>query len=593
MAASDGAGSGCYHCGSVLPADHVYATLESHRRAFCCDGCAAAAEWIIHADLGNYYQLRSEAAARVGVEPIDLAIWDRPEILQEHAHPIEGGFEITLLTDGMRCAACAWLIGRAISRETGVLNIVANAVTGRIRIAWDDKRTSLSQVLFTLVKLGYRPYLATGEARERERRSESRRWMLRLGIAALGTMQAMMLTESLYLDFNNEMPTATRDFFRWITFIVATPVVFYSGWPFLSGFFRELRQRHLGMDTLIASSTLLAYFASLYETVRGGTHVWYDAAVMFVFFLLTARMLEQRARNTATAQVDALARARPAFAIRELVSGERETVPLSLLGVGDIVCIPVGDNVPADGRLLDGEAIFEEALLTGESHPIRKTTGAQVYAGAVCRERPARIQVTDIGSTTRLSQLTRLVDQAQSHRPRIARVVDKIGSRFVVSLAMAAILVFWFWHAYMPERAIEVTLSLLIISCPCALSLSVPAALTAAHGTLAKLGVLATRPNALDTLSKATDIVFDKTGTLSNARPVLDEVQIVSELDQKTVLAIAAALERDSGHPIAMAFADIPSDFSAENVEVVTGQGIQGIVAGRCWRLGQARFAAG
>src|SRR5690606_6283555 len=208
---------------------------------------------------------------------------------------------------------------------------------------------------------------------------ERHRWLLRLGIAGLGMFQAMMMAEALYLDFDNTMPVATRDFFRWLTFLLSAPVVFYSGWPFLAGAARELRERRLGMDFLIASSTLLAYLASLVETIRGGEHVWYDAAVMFVFLLLAARMLEQRARNVASAQVDALARARPAFATRELADGLRETIPLAALAAGDVACVAAGEAVPADGVLLaDGdcaEAWFEEALLTGESAPVRRSAG--------------------------------------------------------------------------------------------------------------------------------------------------------------------------------------------------------------------------
>ena len=583
----------CYHCGEPLPDLPVRQHWEGAEQAFCCQGCAAAAEWIRHSDLGDYYQLRSAAAMRVGTEPQDLSIWDRDELLDEHSHRIEGGREIIRLTDGMRCAACAWLIDRALAREDGVLDSTANAVTGRIRIAWDPQRAALSQLLQRLSLLGYRPYLASGEASERARQSERRRWLLRLGIAGLGAFQAMMLAEALYLDTHNTMPVPTRDFFRWITFLVSTPVVFYSGWPFLIGAWRELRNRHLGMDTLIASSTLLAYFASLVETIRGGPHVWYDAAVMFVFLLLAARMLEQRARNIATAQVDALARARPAFATRERKDGERESVPLTALQVDDIVRVAAGESVPADGVLLDARAMFEEALLTGESSPVDKAVGAAVYAGTICREYPARLRVTEVGSATRLSQLARLVDQAQAHRPPIAQVADRIGSRFVAGLLLCAVAVYAFWHFHHPERAFEVTLALLVISCPCALSLSVPAALAAAHGTLAKLGVLATRPDALETLSKATDIVFDKTGTLSDARPGLGSVEVFGDLDEHQALAIAAALERDSGHPIAAAFANATQvDQQAQQVQTVTGRGVQGQVQGVQWHLGRADFAA-
>ena len=349
-------------------------------------------------------------------------------------------------------------------------------------------------------------------------------------------------------------------------------------------------------STAAACAALLRRDLVLVWRRRGDalTPLLFALSILFVFLLLAARMLEQRARNIATAQVDALARARPAFATRERADGERESVPLTALQIDDIVRVAAGESVPADGVLLDTQAMLEEALLTGESSPVSKAVGAPVYAGTICREHPARLRVTEVGSATRLSQLARLVDQAQAHRPPIAQVADRIGSRFVAGLLLCAVAVYVFWHFHQPERAFEVTLALLVISCPCALSLSVPAALAAAHGALARLGVLATRPDALETLSKATDIVFDKTGTLSDAQPGLGSVEVFGDLQARDALAIAAALERDSGHPIAAAFAVAArADQQAQQVETVTGRGVQGRLAGVHWYLGRADFAAG
>lgn len=583
----------CFHCGEPLPPRPATATIDDRPRDFCCEGCAGAAQWIRDADLGDYYELRSAPAGQVGVEPMDFSAWDRDDLLHGHVHAVEGGREITVLTDGMRCAACAWLVDRALRREAGVLDISANAVTGRIRIAWDPARVVLSALLERIAALGYRPYLSGGEAGEQARRAERNRWLLRLGLAGLGAMQAMMFAEALYLDFNNEMPVATRDFFRWVTLLVSTPVVFWAGWPFIAGMLRELRGRRLGMDTLVASATLLAYGASLVETLRGGTHVWFDAAVMFVFFLLAARMLEQRARNIASAQVDALARARPVIAIRELADGSREAVPVAALRVDDVVRIAAGDVLPADGNLLDGEASFEEALLTGESTPVRKQAGAEVFAGTVCREHPARVHVRRVGADTRLSQLARLVEHAQAHRPPLARLADRIAGHFVVALLLAALLVWLGWRIHDPSRAFEVTLALLVISCPCALSMSVPAALAVAHGALARIGVLALRPDALETLVEVTDVVFDKTGTLSDGRPQRAAVDAIDGFDPQAALRIAAALERDSGHPLAHVFADVDDPPQASGVRAVPGAGIEGVVDGVAWRLGHAGFACG
>ena len=215
----------CHHCGEPLATPPVLQARDGVVQAYCCHGCAAAAEWIAGAELEGYYRLRSAGGTRVGDELPDLAVWDRADVQAEHSRPVEGGREITLLTDGMRCAACAWLIDRALRREPGVLDCGANAVTGRIHISWDPARTALSAPLQRLAMLGYRPYLAGSVEAERERTRERRRWLLRLGVAGLGTLQAMMLAEALYLDFDSTMPVATRDFFRWLTFLLSTPVV--------------------------------------------------------------------------------------------------------------------------------------------------------------------------------------------------------------------------------------------------------------------------------------------------------------------------------------------------------------------------------
>lgn len=584
---------GCYHCGEALPLRPSPLIVDGQMQLFCCDGCAGAAQWIRDAHLEDYYRLRSDNAGKVDVDGVDFTLWDRDDLLRDHVHSVDGGLEITVLSDGMRCAACAWLVDRALRREPGVIEAGANAVTGRIRISWDPAHTKLSTLLRRISSLGYRPFLGSGEAREQARRAERKRWLIRLGIAGLGATQAMMFAEALYLDTRGEMSVATRDFFRWIALLVSLPVVFYSGWPFIAGMLRELRGYRLGMDTLIASATLLAFGASVVETIRGGPHVWYDAAVMFVFLLLAARMIEQRARNIASAQVDALARARPAVATRELADGSREAVPLAALQIGDIACVSIGDAVPADGVLLDSDASFEEALLTGESNPVHRKTGEPVFAGTICRDRPARIAVREVGTGTRLSQLARLVEQAQAHRPPLARLADRIAGWFVGGLLLVAVAVYIGWRLHDPSRAFEVTLALLVISCPCALSLAIPAALATAHGALARLGVLAVRPDALDTLARVTDVVFDKTGTLSDGCPVLAEVEAFDGFDSSQALRIAAALERDSGHPLARAFASIEDLPLASQVRTLPGAGIEGVVAGTRWKLGHAAFVGG
>lgn len=581
----------CFHCGEALPALPVRVDLDGAPRSLCCEGCAAAASWIRDAGLGDYYRLRQVQGPRIAAEPQDFAAWDRDDVQAGHAIAVEGGREITVVVEGLRCAACAWLVDRALSREPGVASVVANAVTGRVRIAWDPARTLLSTVLARLAALGYRPHLARGEAAERERRRERNRLIGRLGVAALGATQAMMFAEALYLDTAGEMSLATRDFFRWITFLVATPVVFYSGWPFLAGMVTELRQRRPGMDTLVGSSVLLAYVASLVETLRGGAQVWFDAAVMFVLFLLAARFLELMARRQASARLDTLARAQPALAWRVTKTG-REQVPVAALSPGDRVHVVAGDVVPADGELLDAAASVDESLLTGESVPVAKHPGDPLYAGSLCRETAATLRVQRTGSDTRLSQLARTVERAQSQRPRLARLADAVATRFVTALFLVAVAVFAYWYGADPGRAFEIALAVLIVSCPCALALAVPAALASANGALSRRGVLVLGADALDRLAEVDTALLDKTGTLTTGRPQLLAATALDGGDAETWRRVAAALEHGARHPFAAAF-DVDGIAPATTVRCVPGQGIEGHVDGNRWRLGQAGFASG
>ena len=582
----------CFHCGEPVDSRASFQEqVGGATRAFCCGGCAAAARWIRDAQLGDYYRLRDAAGSRVDEDAIDYRAWDREDVVAGYVHPCPGGREIVLLTDGMHCAACAWLIDRALRREAGVLDTGANAMTGRVRIAWDPARTQLSRVLARMAALGYRPYLAAGNAVERERQRESRQWLLRIGIAGLGAMQAMMFAEALYLDTAGEMSGATRDFFRWLALLASTPVVFYSGWPFLAGMARELRQRRMGMDTLVSLSVLLAYFASVFQTLRGGEHVWYDAAVMFVFLLLCARMLEQRVRRLAVAQVDALARARPALAVRES-DGQAQQVPIAQLQAGDVIRVAPGETLPADAVLLDAEGAFDEALLNGESTALHRVAGDAVYAGSLCHERPVRLRVTGTGSHTRLAELARLAEQAQTRPLRLARLGDRIAAVFVPVLIACAIATYAWWRVHDPSRAFEVALAVLVVSCPCALSLAIPAALAVAQGALSRIGVLPMHGDAIDTLARADVVVFDKTGTLGDGRPEVDAVETFDDMAKERALQCAAALERHSRHPLARAFAAVDASVQASEVQETAGQGIEGSIDGRRLRLGRRDFVA-
>jgi Cu2+-exporting ATPase len=571
----------CAHCGEPVPGE---------AGQYCCAGCAAAAGWIHDAGLSDYYRLRSEAGNRIAAEPVQLQAWDREDVQRGHVLVDGGEREIRLAVEGMRCAACAWLIDRALATGAGVVEVAANAATGRLRLRWRVGETSLSALLQRLHALGYRAFLAGDGARAQARRRERNALLLRLGVAALLGMQAMMFAEAAWLDGSGQMPLPTRDLFRWLTMLLTAPVVFWCGMPILSGMRRELVLRAPGMDCLAGASILLAWGASAVETMRGGAQVWFDAAAMFVLFLLLSRLLERFARERANARVELLARAQPELAWRR-VGAAWAQVPASELQVGDEVRVAADTALPADGELLELHGEFDESLLSGESAPVARRRGERVHAGSIARCAGARLRVTAVGAGTRLAQLQQLVEQAQAQRPALARAADRAARVFVLAMFAIALATFFAWLPRGAGVAFPIALAVLVAACPCALALAVPATLSAAAEALARRGVLAPGVDAIERLGRIDTVLFDKTGTLSLGVPRLASAEVFAGTREQA-LALAAGLEQDSRHPIARAFPGQDEALVLREWRAQPGFGVEGQHGDARYRLGRGDFAA-
>jgi Cu2+-exporting ATPase len=580
-------GGTCFHCGEALPATGTRWSLrDGASRPFCCAGCEAAAELIDQCGLGDYYRVRSASPPPEKTGGVDLASWDVSGAVDVATLKEGDGRSLTILIDGMRCAACAWLIEEVLKREGGFDTVEVNATTSRVRLAWRGEARTLSSRLSPLLALGYLPLLPNRDVAAGETTAR-RRALKKLVVAGLGMMQAMMFAEALYFGDDGSMDLATRDLFRWLGLLVSAPVIAYAGADFFRGALLEWRWRRLGMDFLVSTTVLLAYLASFIETLRGGPAVYFDSAVMFIFLLLATRHLEQAARVRANSAVDVLARARPEVARRVDADGSVSAVPASALKAGDVIRTKVGEAVAADGVLVGASGSFSEALLTGESRAVAKVAGDTVWAGSHAAAATVDVRVTATGAATRVAEILRLVERAQSERPRVARVADLIASRFIVGLLLAVVFValYWTWHD--ASRVLPIVLAVLAVTCPCALSLAVPASQAAAHARLAGLGVLVVRPDVLEQLPQVDVFVFDKTGTLTEDAMSLARVEVLrgSEVD---ALRIAAALERESTHPIARAFDGLGDEaIGAGAVRVVPGFGIEGVVAGAEYRIGR------
>ncbi|WP_421252699.1 heavy metal translocating P-type ATPase [Aeromonas jandaei] len=591
----------CFHCGEPVPANSGYSLeIKGIVRPMCCPGCQAVAETIMECGLASYYDHRTAPGIKGELVPEELAAlthYDLAEVQQEFVTDSGTGRETTreiqLTVEGLTCAACAWLIERHLMTLSGLRYINVNTTTHRARIKWDPAQLSLSDILKGFAKIGYRAYPFQTHQQEALYAKEVRSYMFRLALAGLGSMQVMMCAVALYMDLFISVEDEFMVYFKWISLLLSTPIMIYSAQPFYINAWRSLKQGHLSMDVSVSLALIGAFIASMWATVFNTGEVYYDSITMFVFFLLLGRFLELRARRKASESSSNLARLVPIMATLIDQDGERE-VAAKTLQVGDRVRVLAGATLPADGVIVAGEASLNEAMLTGEQLPLFKQCGDLVYAGTINTDAPLQIRVTHRIEESRISQIMRLQDHALDDKPAIAQMADQLSRHFILVLLIIAAAVWTFWHFHQPEQAFWIALAVLVATCPCALSLATPTALTSATANLTRNGILLRRGHVLDILTKANRIVMDKTGTLTTGEIRLSATTALGTLDADRCLSIARALEAQSEHPIARAFR-LPADEvallpQASEITPVIGHGITGLVDGVRYRIGSASW---
>ncbi|HSW33263.1 MAG TPA: heavy metal translocating P-type ATPase, partial [Steroidobacteraceae bacterium] len=590
------AGTPCFHCGEPIPRGvEVRARIAGRDEPVCCHGCRAVAEFITGAGLGDYYRYRDTTSTRADETPRPdrWAAYDRPELVERltRAEP-NGARSITVLLEGLRCAACSWLADKALSLQSGVLDVSVNPATARARLVWDPAKVRLGDLLRVLEHVGLRPHPLAGEPSEQLALLERRSALKRLAVAGFGNMQVMMFAVPLYFGDAGGMDPAMREYMRLVSMLVSIPVALYAGWPFYQGAWHALRARSISMDVPVSLGIVLAFVASVWNALRGQGEVYFDSVTMFVFFLGLGRYIEMIARHRAGSVADALARLAPVTA-RRLRNGQAEDVQAVELAVGDELLVRSGEVFAADGVVVDGEGRVDESMLTGESAAIAKPPGAHVHQGTQNLAAPLKVRVAAVAGNTVLSGIVALLERAQAERPRLAKAADRAAAWFLSRILVGAAIVFAVWWYVDPSRAFSATLAVLVVTCPCALSLATPTALAAATAALARRGVLVAHTDAIEALSKATHVLWDKTGTLTKGLVRVEEVRPLAGLSAAQALAWAGALEQMSEHPIGRAFlASGQPAAAASGVEVHAGRGLEGRVEGRLLRIGTRAFAA-
>jgi len=591
----------CYHCGNPVPARAPWSiTLDDTRHPLCCPGCEAVAHAIVDGGLASYYRFRTELPERPddrdAARAETWAVFDDPGLQRQFVHPEgddSGRVHATLAVDGITCAACAWLIEHRLNGLEGIAASAVNLTHHRVRVSWDPSRVTLSRILAEMAAIGYQAQPWEPDEAQARLQREERMTVRRLIVAAVGMAQVMMFSIPIYVAGPGEISEDFLALFHWLSFALATPVVFFSALPFFRNALRDMRTRVLGMDVPVSLAIGGAYLASGYAVISGKGEVYFDSVAMFTFFLLFGRYVEARARRRSGHTGNALAGALPPSAIRLTDAGEERILPAGELAADDRVLVKPGHTVPADGVVEEGESSLDESMLTGEYLPVTRRVGDTVTGGSHNMESPLVLRVTHAGRDSRVSGIVDLTDRAFASRPRLAQMAARMAHLFVLRLLFVALGVAIVWWFIDPSRVLWVTLSVLVVTCPCALALATPTALTAGHGQLRRRGVLVTRADAIEALSQVDRVILDKTGTLTTGRMSLVETRPLGGLDAASARVLAAALEARSEHPIARAFHPFrDAGRHAEQVTSRPGKGLEGRLDGRAWRLGRADFAA-
>ncbi len=590
----------CFHCGlPVPPGSTFHSHVLGEDRPMCCPGCQAVADAIVDNGMEDYYRYRTEPGARPADDVSrmleELSVFDRPEMQKSFVANREGDTrEASLILEGIVCSACVWLTERHVRQLPGVISFSVNFSTHRAQVSWDNRQIKLSEILHAIAAIGYRAHPYDPNRQDRVFKRERHILMQRLAVAGLVYLQVMMISMALYFGDYLGINDQLRYFFWWMSLILSTPIVLYSGQAFFKPAWRDLKQKQVGMDLPVSLSIILAYAGSAWAVVTNSGHIYFDSVTMFIALLLGGRLLELSARHKAGEMSESLTRLVPAVAHRIEPDGSVLAIPAFDLVEGDRVLIRPGDAVPADGVVFEGESSVNAAMLTGESVPESKYPGAELVAGTINTESPLVMTVQKVGQDTLVSSIVRLIDRAQSQKPKISELADRFARKFVFALLGITVVVTAIWLWIDPSKAFWVAVSILAITCPCSISLATPSAIAVAVGRMTRAGLLVTRGYALEGLAHATHVVFDKTGTLTDGQLAVQRIEPTSSFSPDELLLWAGSLEQQTEHPVGRAIV-LAAKRGRELLPVTDvknhpGRGMTGVVAGHRIAVGNQRL---
>lgn len=548
----------CFHCGlPVEPAARLESSIQGTLRPFCCSGCMLVCQTIHDSGLAGFYDKlkSSDMLAPPPATARDLEQYDLEDVQADFVTTHDNISEATLLVEGIHCAACVWLIEHALKGEPGVKLCEVNLAHHRLRLCWDQSQVKLSVLLKRLAQIGYSAVPYNADAAEGAAVKRQRTLLYRMAFAGFGVMNSMWIAIALFAGaLSSSIDPEHVQFFRWVSFALCTPVLFYSGWDIIKGAVRGLMRGHLTMDLPITIGSMVTYSYSVWVTIYGGTGVYFDTVITFLFIILVGRYLEGLSRRNATSATGRLMELQPRSALC-LVNGEPQLVSVRALRIGDHVLVRPGDKVAVDGRVVEGYSEISEALLTGESQPVVKRVDDRVVAGTVNGQGALVVQVEQLGSDTALAKIIHMVENAQGSKAPIQCTADRIVPWFVATTIGLALITFLYWIRHDFDTALLAATSVLIITCPCGFGLATPMGIAVSVGHAARNGLLIKSGAAIEAMANIDHVVFDKTGTLTEGQLAVTAVHRAADstLNETALLRCVAAAESRSEHHVAKA----------------------------------------
>lgn len=594
----------CFHCGLPVTQEsgNHRLLIKGQLRDFCCSGCAMVCQVIHESGLDNFYQrVQSAELSPPTISGQNLEQYDLPEIQADFVSRRGNLSEATLLVEGIHCAACIWLIERALQPMQGVESAEVNLAHHRLRLRWDPSKILLSTILKRLNAIGYGAVPYDPERAEGAVRKQNKAMLYRMAFAGFGAANMMWITISLYAGelSASKIDLDHKHFFWWVSLVLATPVLLYSGWPFLKGAINGVLQRRPTMDLPISIGVWATYLYSVWVMARGAGEVYFDIVTTFLFIILIGRYLEGASRRNASSASGRMMEMQPRSATL-LDAGIPRLVDIRTLKLADQVLIRPGEKIPVDGRVDDGLSQVDESLLTGEARLIHKERGDKVVAGAINGNGSLVVTVEQLGRDTALAKIIHLVEEAQGSKAPIQRTTDRVVPWFVMATLTLSAITFLYWNNVADfDTALMAGVSVLIITCPCAFGMATPMSVVVSVGHAAANGVLIRNGAALENLAAATHVVFDKTGTLTEGRMTVSIVRAIdgSGFEELDVLRTAAQVEAGSEHSVAKAIvshaiAEGAVDGAVTNSELtaVPGRGVVAELDGKQVAIGSSHY---